>query len=27
VLALGGIPLVFMFKRVQYTKKPTAAAH
>jgi DHA2 family multidrug resistance protein len=26
VLALGGIPLVFLFKRVQYTKKPAAAA-
>jgi hypothetical protein len=27
VLALGGIPLIFLFKRVQYTKKPAAAAH
>ena len=27
VLALGGIPLIFLFKRVQYLKKPVAAAH
>ena len=27
LLALAGIPLVFLFKRVQYVKKPAAAAH
>jgi DHA2 family multidrug resistance protein len=26
VLALGGIPLIFLFKRVQYVKKPPAGA-
>jgi DHA2 family multidrug resistance protein len=26
VLALGGIPLIFLFKRVQYTRKPPAGA-
>jgi len=26
VLALGGIPLIFFFKRVQYAKKPPAGA-
>ncbi|HEX4350764.1 MAG TPA: DHA2 family efflux MFS transporter permease subunit [Verrucomicrobiae bacterium] len=26
VLALGGIPLIFLFKRVQYAKKPPAGA-
>jgi DHA2 family multidrug resistance protein len=26
LLALGGIPLIFLFKRVQYAKKPAAAA-
>jgi DHA2 family multidrug resistance protein len=27
LLALGGIPLLFLFKRVQYAKKPAAAGH
>jgi DHA2 family multidrug resistance protein len=27
LLALGGIPLIFLFKRVSYAKKPSAAAH
>ena len=27
LLALAGIPLIFLFKRVQYAKKPAAAAH
>jgi DHA2 family multidrug resistance protein len=27
LLALGGIPLIFLFKRVSYAKKPPAAAH
>jgi MFS transporter, DHA2 family, multidrug resistance protein len=27
LLALGGIPLIFLFKRVNYAKKPPAAAH
>jgi hypothetical protein len=27
LLALASIPLVFLFKRVQYVKKPAAAAH
>jgi MFS transporter, DHA2 family, multidrug resistance protein len=27
LLALGGIPLIFLFKRVIYAKKPSAAAH
>jgi len=27
VLALGGIPLIFLFKRVQYARKPAASAH
>jgi DHA2 family multidrug resistance protein len=27
MLALGGIPLIFLFKRVQYAKKPAAAEH
>jgi DHA2 family multidrug resistance protein len=27
LLALGGIPLIFLFKRVSYAKKPLAAAH
>ena len=27
LMALGGIPLVFLFKRVIYTKQPAAAAH
>jgi MFS transporter, DHA2 family, multidrug resistance protein len=26
LLALGGIPLIFLFKRVQYAKKPPAGA-
>jgi MFS transporter, DHA2 family, multidrug resistance protein len=27
VLALAGIPLIFLFKRVQFAKKPVSAAH
>jgi DHA2 family multidrug resistance protein len=27
LLALGGIPLIFLFKRVSHAKKPSAAAH
>jgi hypothetical protein len=27
LLALAGIPLVFLFKRIQSVKKPAAAAH
>jgi DHA2 family multidrug resistance protein len=27
LLALAGIPLIFLFKRVQYAKRPAAAAH
>jgi hypothetical protein len=26
VLALCGLPLIFLFKRVQFTKKPAATA-
>jgi len=27
LLALAGIPLIFLFKRVQYAKRPVAAGH